>query len=87
MGVENNILITKPKAKFNIPYNIMEKTGNILSLRSGFRTETTPAENKKSRNHFTLGAGYKFKKPVHLDLGFDFAKDYFSYSLSSHYQF
>ncbi len=87
IGIEYSIMMTKPKIGLNVPYKDMKQSGNALSLRAGFRTETTPIETKESRNHYAFGAGYAFKIPAQVNLGFDFASDYFSYALDGNYSF
>ena len=87
IGVEYSIMMTKPKIGLNVPYKDMKQSGNALAFRAGFRTETTPIETKESRNHYALGVGYTFKIPAQVNLGFDFASDYFSYALDGNYSF
>ncbi len=86
IGAEYSIILTEPKIRPKVPYKDIKTSGNILSFRTGIRTETTPVAGKESRTHFTIGAGYKFTKPVQVNLGFDFAGDYTGYTLDANYK-
>jgi hypothetical protein len=86
IGAEYCIYFRNKAAVLKSPYKTITSTGEILSFRTGIRSESTPLATRESRNHFALGVGYKFNFPLHLDLGLDFASDYNSFALEGQYR-
>jgi len=81
IGLEYAFLISNPK--FNTPISQINTQGNIIFIRTGIWKENPYIEKignleMKSRMHFTIGLGYKFRIPLNIDIGLDFAENYFN---------